>query len=355
MKPRMRKKKVLFIAPFLSSFVKNDILILSKNYNVKTNINDWSKKYLTPFYLIYQFFHLAININSASKIIISFGGYWSFLPAIFGKVFNVPVFIILHGTDCASLPNINYGSLRKSLVRYFCKKSYELASVLLPVSSSLVSIKNTYFSDDEYSYQGYKYYFPKNRTEYKILPNGLDEKFWHISNGKKEDNSFIAVFSKDQFFLKGGDLIVNLANKLNNCKFYIAGISKEDVLNPIPQNVVLLGKITPEELRDFYSECRFSLQLSIFEGFGLALCEAMLCECIPIGSSVNIIPEIIGKTGFVMEKKDEDEFEKIVRKALANEEKDELGKMARSQVINNYSMDKRREDLLSILEKQRIN
>ena len=65
-----------------------------------------------------------------------------------------------------------------------------------------------------------------------------------------------------------------------------------------------LGRLNPKQLREYYSKSRFYLQLSNTEGFGVSLCEAMLCECIPIVSSVNMLPEIVGDTGFILETRD---------------------------------------------------
>lgn len=349
MKSSVQKDKIIFVTPSMSSFARNDISSLEKKYKVIVNQYNWSKKQYTPFFLFHQVFLILRYIFSVKKIFISFGGYWAFIPALFGKLSGVPVYIILHGTDCASIPSVNYGSLRKFLLKKFCRQSYNLATTLLPVSSSLVTTKNTFHSDDVYSYQGFKHFFPKNKTYYEVIANGIDEKFWSLKAGIiKEPKSFMAVFSADQFILKGGDLIVELARRLPECTFYIAGLGKPENILEVPVNVFFLGQLTRENLREYYRKSRFHFQISIFEGFGISLCEAMLCECIPIGSSVNSIPEIIGDTGFVLEKRNLEELEILVYKVLALEAKDVLGEKARERIKRNYTIEKREERLLSL-------
>ena len=351
MKFDTKKNKILYIAPSLSSFVKNDVAVLSKHFHVVTNTYAWNKKYLTPFYLLHQIYFLLKNINSTKKIIVSFGGYWSFFPALAGKLAKIDVFIILNGTDCASIPPIKYGDLRKLPLKVFIKLSYKMATMLLPVSSSLVYTKNTYYSDDKYSFQGYKHFFPEINTKSKVVSNGFDENFWKpLEEIDREPKSFLAVFSTSQYVLKGGDLILQLARKFPECKFYIAGTGKPAFLKDGNENLVFLGKLSAGELRNYYNKSTFYFQLSIFEGFGCALSEAMLCGCIPIGSSVNIIPEIIGNSGFILGRKDITGLENIIHKVLMIENKNTLGKMARERIKNNYNIKKREQELVSLIE-----
>lgn len=344
-------KTVLYIAPSLSSFVKEDVQMLGSKFRVKTQVYNWHNKFLLPYLLVRQFFSLSVNIWRVDKIIVSFGGYWSLMPALFGKIAGVSVYIILNGTDCASIPPINYGSLRKPLIRFFCKLSYQLATALLPVSESLVETKNTYYSDDIYSLQGFKCFFPGTKTDYSVIHNGLNIAYWKsLVQFPKETGSFISVFNQDQFILKGGDLIVEMAAKFPNCNFYLAGLTKPDQLESIPENIVFLGKLEREKLREFYSKCRFHLQISIFEGFGCALCEAMLCECVPIGSSVNMIPEIIGDTGAILEKRDVDSLERLINKLLTDNSLIEKGKMARARIAEKFNQTIREQKLYRLLE-----
>ena len=345
-----KKDNIILVIPFISSFIDSDIAILSNKYNVKINEYNWKKKYLLPFYLFHQAIYLLVNIFTIKKIVVEFGGYWSLLPSLIGRLFRVPVFIILHGTDCSSLPEYKYGSLRKKLIRVVCSISYNNASMLLPVSKSLAYIENSYDLTVGVSKQGFKYFFPDNTTPYKVVYNGIDEDYWRLSeNNIKESKSFLAVFSEEQFLLKGGDLILEVSNKFKDCKFYIAGVSENYIERSIPNNVFLLGRLTLEELREYYRKVQYHLQLSVIEGFGIALCESMLCECIAIGSSVNMIPEIIGDTGFILKDKNIDLLSEVIEKALSVEDKQQLGKQARNRIISKFSLDRRKKELLEVL------
>lgn len=68
-------------------------------------------------------------------------------------------------------------------------------------------------------------------------------------------------------------------------------------------NILVLGKERPEALVQLYNTHEFYLQLSSSEGFPNALGEAMACGCIPIGSAVGAIPEILGDTGLLLKRK----------------------------------------------------
>ena len=249
------------VIPFHNSFINTDIKILSNQYTVFINNYSWLHKFFIPLYFIRQFFAMFIYVQKVKVIIIEFGGYWSLIPSIFGRLFKIPVLIILHGSDCASIPTINYGSLRKPLVKLSCKLSYQLAHTLLPVSESLIFTKNYY--NNEYVNQGVRHHFPTIKTSSKVIHNGLDTNFWNYDQSiKKESNRFISVFSLDQFTLKGGDLILLIAREFPNLNFCIAGTSKPNYLNNIPENVIFLGKLSRKELREEFRRSTFHFQLS---------------------------------------------------------------------------------------------
>jgi glycosyltransferase involved in cell wall biosynthesis len=86
------------------------------------------------------------------------------------------------------------------------------------------------------------------------------------------------------------------------------------------------------------------------EGFPSAICEAMLCGCIPIGSNVAAIPYIIGDTGFVLHKKDTDKLVELCHTAL-NADVRTLSRRARARVEEICAPGSRAQKLTTLAEK----
>ncbi|WP_111672590.1 glycosyltransferase family 4 protein [Algoriphagus litoralis] len=344
------KKKLLYITPSFQSFVKTDLNILQKYFELKLNHYPWQHKSLAPLFFILQFLTLLPKVYKSNFVIVNFGGYWAFWPIFFAKLFQKKSAIIVHGTDCAAIPEINYGSLRIPTLKKICGWAYSKTDLILPVSDSLIKIELKFDPEIINSKQGIKEHYPNLNSSFKVIYNGLDENFWKDSNSiEKEKNSFLSVMSESQFKLKGGDLIVDLARIFPFCQFYFAGINSIDVEESVPPNVHFLGKLNPKQLLEKYQQSEFYFQLSSFEGFGCALAEAMLCGCIPIGSSSNHIPSIIGDSGFILQKKDINLATSLLKSLLLIEQKQILAKKARTQIINNYSLEIREKHLISVI------
>ena len=346
----MSKKKIIFIYPGLYTFIQTEIKLLSDEYQLISVNQGWSKKALLPFNLLVQFFFLLFNLHKVECILISFGGYSSFLPSLLGNLFGKKVAIIVHGTDCVSFPEIEYGNLRNPLLRYFTKKSYQWASIILPVSESLVYTENNYFSSNTLKF-GYTHHLSNINTPYKVIPNGLDINFWKPDyNIRNEINSFVTVLAKGKEIIKGVDLIIKVAKQLPDCTFYLVGVNKVDLNNyAFSENIIFTGRLIPEELKNLYNKCHYYLQLSNTEGFGVALCEAMLCECIPIVSNVNSLPTIVDDSGFVLKKRNSEILFGLINTAL-NSDLINLEKKARKRILDNFSVENRQRLLISTLK-----
>lgn len=344
------KPKLVYCFPATKAFVVSDGKILSKEYHVVQQHLPWFDKRFLVFNFIRQFFFLLWHVRSAEKVVIAFGGYWSYLPTRFARYYNKDSYIILHGTDCVSFPKLKYGMLRKRLARYFIEKSYQRATKLLPVSESLIYTENAFYTKDKIIKQGFQHFFPQLTTDFQVVYNGLDTDFWKpLEHLKRNENQFFAAFTAEQWQLKNGDLILNLAKHYPKSIFKIAGVSQAFIDGKKQsENVYGLGVQSKENMRMHYSESTYFLQLAISEGFGLALAEAMLCGCIPIGAAVNTIPKIIGDCGYILK---ENMTNPLV--ILVNDIKQKndlsLGECARNHIIKHFALVSREANLLKTI------
>ena len=105
-----------------------------------------------------------------------------------------------------------------------------------------------------------------------------------------------------------------------------------------------------QDLKRYYSEAKVFCLLSLTEGMSNVLCEAMLCECIPVGSDVTFIPDIIGNTGYIVKHRDITEIKQQVLNALNSDP--QLGKLARQRILDNYTLEKREKILCNLIRQQ---
>ena len=117
------------------------------------------------------------------------------------------------------------------------------------------------------------------------------------------------------------------------------------------ENVIFLGRLSPSDLKIWYEKTQFYLQLSLFEGFGVAICEAMLCKCIPIVSNVNYLPEIAKNVGFVLNHRDTEMLYNLIISIFSNDKIDNHGTLARDRILKNYSSENRRDMIIDVLNR----
>lgn len=344
------KKKVIYIYPNLSSFVRKDIEILNTQFEVRVFEFAVSHKWLTLWLLFKELLFLIRFVPKSNFIIIQFGGYHSFIPVILAKLFNFSSAIVLGGTDCVSFPSINYGNLRKNPLKWFTLKSLRYATVLIPASKALVEYSYTYQNHD-YSKQGYKYFDPKNNTPYNIISNGVSLQKFRPTAGVARKKSFITVctnLDNRNYRLKGIDLYLKAATIFPEYDFLIIGKMLPGFKIEVTSNVKHIEFVSNDELPAILSSCTYYCQLSLSEGFGVALIEAMACGCIPLVSKVGILDYIIGESGFVLERHDESLMIKVIEKALKSDVQ-ALSAAARQRIVDEYSDERRRVELLGLI------
>ena len=347
-------KKILYFYPINTSFVKSDLQLLSKHYTVRTFSFAVKNKIYTPLAFLQQLFFLIFHLPSASFVVTQFSGYHSFLPSLLGKIFHRKHFIILHGTECNNFPEYRYGYKIRPLLFWFSKKSLALASRILPVSEALIEQDYTY-KETTYRKQGLHAFYPGVKTPMEVVYNGVSpDRFTFLRDIVRTKKSFVTVATglsdPNRRGIKGLDLVIELAERIPDSTFtFIGGTIGAD--QKLPKNINVVPSVPNESLQAIYNQHQFYIQLSVSEGFGIAVVEAMMCGCVPIVSTAGILPKIIGAYGYLLEYKDVDLLHSLVQQASEVGGSVPLDEM-RAYVINQFSMEKREQSLLNCFEGQ---
>jgi glycosyltransferase involved in cell wall biosynthesis len=146
------------------------------------------------------------------------------------------------------------------------------------------------------------------------------------------------------------DVFVKAAGYLKDVKFVLVGNSSDGTMDALramaSSNVEFAGTVSHDQLAGYYQRAKVYCQLSMSEGLPNALCEAMLCECVPVGTEVNGIPTAMGDTGFYVPVGDAEAAADAVRQALSSNK----GRDARARIVSMFSVDKREKELVKIVE-----
>jgi glycosyltransferase involved in cell wall biosynthesis len=339
-----KRPVILYIFPSESSFVKNDILSLTDQYELRCLVFQPPKKYLLPLYLVKEKLFLLRNIFSSSLIICQFAGYHSLLPVLAGRLINRPVCIIVGGTDCISMPSAGYGNLRKPLLGWFTLKSLKWARQIISPGESLIECEYTY-TDTDYPRQGYRSFDKTITTPVSVIYNGVNTEHFNIKAAtERRKNSFLTVcttIDKRNYRLKGLDLFIKAAEHFPEYTFTIIGRLAPGFDFNHPPNVTVLSFVDHDLLPAKMAGHMFYCQLSMSEGFGVALAEAMACGCVPIVSRVGIMDFIVGDTGFILDKYEVELLFRIISRAV-DSDTEQLGHEASRRVNENFSMEIRR-------------
>jgi glycosyltransferase involved in cell wall biosynthesis len=287
--------------------------------------------------LLKSFFFSLFSLKKYDLVCGWFVGYHTFFPYFFGKFYKTTIVSFLGGTECHNMPEYNHGNYRKKVYGWVTKKSLEKSTYILPVHESLITCDISYV-DLVFPKQGFLPFNNHLDGHIEALHCGFDEENEGVEI-EKQPNSFLSVASQlsgKVFYRKGIDMLISLAKELPEYKFTIVGSNYKGEHLP---NLEIVSFIPYSELIDIYRSHQFYLQFSIAEGFPNALAEAMLYGCIPMGSNVFGIPDIIGDTGFILDKKEVNKAVKMLSSVvnLPEEKKAILAMKARNKVKTMYT------------------
>ncbi len=359
-----RKPVIFYIKPNDSSFIRNDEKILSKNFHVDSiQLNQINGKIKYGLKLLKLFFMLFYKSLRRPVIFLSwFGDYHTALASFVGKITGVKTVILIGGQEAVSYHELGKGVYRKPIRSAFVKYALKNTDLIIANHKSLIYHENYYYNAVNPHIDGIKHYVKDLNTPIEILYNGIDtDKFVRDIEIQKSDNLILTVGTMNHtgdFYNKGFDLFIKAAKLNPELNFVLIGLNPaylkwtEDNYNVSKiTNLRIIPSFCPQKLlNEMYNKAKVFVQASITEGMPNTLSEAMLLECIPVGSNVNGIPDAIGDTGIIINHRNETELSEAIHSAL----KLNTAKLARERVIEQFSISVREDKLMQILMKQNL-
>lgn len=280
-----------------------------------------------------------------------FAGYHALLPGIFARLFGKKMVVMPGGADAVSFSALGYGNFRKNPLAWATAQSFRLSHYIAPVSESLIVQNYTY--EPSFGKQGYKHFVKGLKTPSTVIANGYNADFWKRAEVNRNPKLFLTVATHVETDarrkIKGLDLFIQLAQLMSEYEFMIVGCSKTH-LEALPANLTVVERAQAEDLIRYYSEASYYVQFSMSEGFPNALCEAMLCECVPIVSAVGAMPEIVGEAGYILKEKNEAKALQLLRDAVSDGSRHEKAEQARNRIATHYTEDKRKSALSALIQ-----
>ena len=342
------KKKATVVYSVERSFVKSDISILEALGIKVYKIHSRPEKNLLKFLLnrIREKFKSILYLSRSKFLISWFNDYHSFIPILFSKLFFKKSIIIVGGYDAIVDNKNNHGLFFKGGLRStIAKLNYKMVNEVWIVHKSLEN--GCDFAKQKFNIiSGVRNFTKDKRIVIKEINTGYDTRFWNYEENSSKTGVLTAAFFSDKrvIDIKGLNGFNKLASFLPEINFTVVGESEISVMDfiDLEPNVKVLGVQSKTQMKKLYQKNKFYFQGSRLEGLPNSLCEAMLCGCVPIGSRVFGIPDVIGNTGILFDT--ENDLEKIAQFI-----KSELGlenfKKARKRVIQNFDISIRTEKI----------
>lgn len=349
--------KIIYVKPSNSSFILIDQKILEKAFIVDKYLVNVSKSIIRMFVAMLKlFFYLLYKGKNNDLFVTWFADYHAAIIVFVGKIYNKKVAIFLGGMDSINYPELHKGVFYKKYRGWFAKYALKNADVLLPNHESLIYHENYYY-DEKGKKDGIKYYIPDLKTKIQVIHNGYDSDFFKRDYSISKISNLVLSIGKTNTIYdvinKGFDILVQLARRNPQLNFVIIGV-KEDHIHWLDlkysiadlKNLKIFSYLKQQELFEYYNKAHIYIQASITEGMPNTLAEAMLFECIPIGSNVNGIPDTIGNTGIVVEYRSEILLDNALNEVLYMNS----GQLAREHIISKYPLYVRSEKLIKIFK-----
>lgn len=275
-----------------------------------------------------------------------FGKLHAFFAVLFSKILGKKSVVIAGGDDVAcETQGIKYGMFAFWWKKWCPLFIFRYADLILPVSefNKDETIKNAKANPNKIKMIYHGFSNDKFRRLENIQINNIDKKAVVITVGG---------IDWERLERKGYEKFVRSAAYLPEVQFVVIGQWFDDAIDYLRKvatdNVIFTGRVNDDVLMQWFSKAKVYVQISLHEGFGCSVAEAMLCECIPVVSNRAAIPEVVGDCGFYVEDVCPESVARKIKEALSAP--DDLGEKARERIKTHFPLEKRKRELLEAIE-----
>jgi len=281
-----------------------------------------------------QVLDVMLGVLHAHLIFCWFASVYAAIATIVAGFLGKKSIIVIGGVDMAKEKEFGYGLWLSPWKSALARTAIKKAARVLVVDQSL---------KDEVL-QRVKY----GGENIEVLPTGFDHELWQPSGAKERlVITIAATLNEGRLKIKGIDILFEVARKLPQTEFVLIGFDSDRFRDLVPPaNLSRYPVLNQFELLQYYRRAKVYCQPSRREGLSNTLCEAMLCECIPVVTDVGGSARAVGETGIVVRPNDSAALAAAVEEALRMPES--KGRQARERIIGLFPK-KRREKRLKEL------
>jgi glycosyltransferase involved in cell wall biosynthesis len=352
------RPRLLILVAGQGVFEHRDAELLSEDFQIEF----LPVKNLRPNGLMALFFDLFRARRRIDRVYVFFADLHFATAALFCRIFRKRLVVCVAGYDANYVDAISYGMHPHGRRGKLISRALYWADTIAPVHESLIDFRT------DYAYPRHTGLLVRSPDldpkRFQVLPFGYDSDFWQPLAGTPRNSRRVVCLgspwgadseadypaAEQKIRVKGLDLVIKAAPLLPELEFFMLGVTSDKMLlrsagmEALPPNVRIEGRLSDTELRERFSTAHVFLMPSLTEGHPNAVCEAMLCGCVPVGSPVNAIPDIIGEAGILLREHTPENLAQSILRALEME-----GTAARARIRDRYPLKRRKEGLTRIL------
>ena len=330
----LEKRLLVVLDGHGSTFMEGDVKILRKHFNVDVVYrNDYPR-----------IRHLIWNVTRRlvwhrPQLIYS----WFVKPwdtaaiTLIARLVGVKSVLNVGGYDISDMPEFEYGMLRLPGARPWTQFALNWATLVNTLSESFMS----------------KVLDLARPRRTQVMYLGVDVDAFQPGNREKQNLVItIATVRRVTSKIKGLETFAGCSKLMPQVQFTVVGpVVDLDALEHLKSlggsNLSFTSAYAVRgEVLDWCQRAKVYVQASASESFGLAVAEAMACECVPVATRVGGLPEVVGDTGFYTTYGDVEATAKAIEQALRSSN----GPAARRRVVENFTIAQREERLLTQLD-----